>query len=205
MRYLASITKQDLLIYDPLDQYKGFPDHQRYVPKNDGDAGEFNAVCAEIKSRGNMTLYVEECERYIGQSTRLGDDAFDIINRGRNWGIGIVGNTRRIQNMSKDFFDLCQWIFFFKSGLRSRDYIERMIGRPAALRILLLKEQHFLAYNLRDESYVEMHLDLTAEEAAGEGPIRQTGKVETGEKGSLTDEVDVPDLAEKPAETDEKV
>lgn len=105
---------------------------------------------------------VEECERYIGQGRELGPYAFDLVNRGRNWGIGCVAVTRRIQRISKDFFDLCQNVIFFKCGLKSREYISDMIGKEHLKTIMSLDRYEFLYYNLETEESTIAHLQLGA-------------------------------------------
>ncbi|GAG86462.1 unnamed protein product, partial [marine sediment metagenome] len=69
------------IIYDPLSQYDGFPDENRYIPKSDS-LTEFDAVCRQLRMKGNITFIVEEAERYLGQGKPLGENAFDLINRG---------------------------------------------------------------------------------------------------------------------------
>lgn len=149
-RYFCTLLEPQLLIYDPLDQYSGFSDKCRYVPKSDSLL-EFDSVCRKLRQEGNITFVVEEAERYIGQGKPLGDNAFDLINRGRNWGVGIIAVTRRIQRLSKDFFDLCSHAFFFKCGLKSREYIADMIGKEDTKIIMRLPQWHFLHYNVTTE------------------------------------------------------
>ena len=158
-KYLASLCEPNVLIYDPLDQYDGFPAECRYIPKSDSYT-EFDFVCKRLRARGNIVLLVEECERYIGQGRPLGENAFDLINRGRNWGIGIVAITRRIQRLSKDYFDLAQHCFFFRCGLKSREYIADMIGWQETRKIIRLPLYHFLYYNVDGEYSSEHYLDL---------------------------------------------
>jgi len=116
---------------------------------------------------------------------------------GRNWGIGIWGTTRRIQDVNKRFFDLCQHSFFFRCGLKSRDYIADMIGAEfvypypspkynhTGYTITTLPQYHCLHFNLDDETAEIIVLKLGAREhivTAGkksEAPSPQTG----GKKG----------------------
>lgn len=199
-KYLATIyEKRGLMIYDPLDQYKGFPDECRYVPRSD-DLSEFEAICAKVKAQGNMVFLVEECERYLGQGIRLTGSAFEIVNRGRNWGIGIIAVTRRIQAMSKDYFDLCSSIFFFKCGPRSRKYIAEMIGKRELSHIVQLPLYHFLAYSVDDEhsqiGYVNIsgtrpHIETKttrANEKPGEPEVEPKEDVKLGEEEEVAEE-----------------
>ena len=149
-KFLASLCLPRVLIYDPLSQYSGFEDEYRYIPKSDSQA-EFNSICRRLRSQSNIMFVVEECERYIGQGRPLGDDAFDLVNRGRNWNVGIVAVTRRIQRLSKDYFDLCQHIFFFKCGLKSREYLADMIGKAETNRVMRLPKYSFLHYDVETE------------------------------------------------------
>lgn len=158
-RFIASFYVPNLLIYDPLSQYDGFPDECRYVPKGDSLA-EFDAVCRQLRARSGVVFMIEECERYLGQGKPLGEHTFDLINRGRNWNVGIVAVTRRIQRLSKDYFDLCQVCFFFKCGLKSRPYLEDLIGKEAVGMIRRLPQYHFLYYNIETEEYLVRTLNL---------------------------------------------
>lgn len=76
-KFLASLCCPNVLIYDPLDQYSGFEDEYRYIPRSDSQA-EFNSICRKLRARKDIMFVVEECERYIGQGRPLGDDAFDL-------------------------------------------------------------------------------------------------------------------------------
>lgn len=150
-KYFASLCEPHVLIYDPLQQYEGFPDECRYIPHSDS-LDEFDAVCRKLRATSKITFIVEECERYIGQGKPLGENAFDLINRGRNWGVGIFAVTRRIQRLSKDFFDLSQHCFLFRCGLKSRGYIADMIGWDDTRKLMRLPEYHFLHYNVETEA-----------------------------------------------------
>ena len=81
----------------------------------------------------------------------MGDWCFQLLNRGRNFGVGIYFVTRRVQRISKDAFDLSQHVFFFRCGLKSRGYIEDMIGREETRKIMHLPLFHFLHYNVETE------------------------------------------------------
>jgi len=187
-RYLAdmfsSMEGTSLLIYDPLSQYVGFTPEEIYLPKSDSLA-EFEGVCRRLCSVSNTMFVVEEAERYLGQDKRMGPYTFDFINRSRNWGCGIMAVTRRIQRLSKDFFDLCQHAFFFRCGLRSKDYIWDMIGREAALKVFSLPQYHFLYYSVETERYevgtlvlsTRPHIDKEQEKVVVEE--RAVGKLKT--------------------------
>ena len=158
-QYLCTLYQPNLLIYDPLAQYTSFQKECLYIPKSDS-LSEFDSVCRQLCARSNVVFVIEEAERYLGQGKALGPYAFDLINRGRNWGVGIVAVTRRIQRLSKDYFDLCQDVFFFKCGLKSREYISDMIGKKECQLISQLERFHFLYYNLETEETEVDFLEL---------------------------------------------
>jgi len=174
-KYLAALAEPRLLIYDPLAQYDGFPDSMRYVPKNDS-LEEFEEVCRKLCSTPNMFFVIEEAERYIGQGKPLGPYAFDLINRGRNWGVGILAVTRRIQRLSKDYFDLCRHVFFFRQGLRSYDYVKEMVGPDAVARIHQLNPYHFLHYDLVQEQFTVATLTLPHQQYTTDAKIKTVSK-----------------------------
>jgi len=159
-RFLADLNeKSGLLLYDPLDQYRGFPDECRYIPKSDSLA-EFESVCRQLCARSNVVFIVEEAERYLGQGKPMGPYTFDYCNRSRNWGCGLIAVTRRIQRISKDFFDLCSYCFFFKCGLKSREYISDMLGPDIGRRVRKLDQWNFLYYNVETEYEEIGYLEL---------------------------------------------
>ena len=158
-RYLCSLVEPYLLLYDPLDQYTGFKDECRHVPKTDSLI-EFDNVCKQLCARSNVTFVVEEAERYLGQGKPLYENTFNLINRGRNWGVGIIAVTRRIQRLSKDYFDLCQHVIFFRCGVKSRGYIKDMCGWGIADKVIKLERYHFLMYNVETEETAIRYLNL---------------------------------------------
>ena len=179
--YLAKLCGDNVLIYDPMNQYTSFKPELRYIPKSDS-MSEFDAVCRRVIARGNMVFFIEEAERYLGQGKLLGPDSYNLINRGRNWGIGVVAVTRRIQRLSKDYFDLCDNIIFFRCGTQSlkiRGYLEEMIGSSICGQIRQLREHHFLFYNIETETAVERWLEFAGETAhLKEGKEKATMPVE---------------------------
>lgn len=183
-KYLASLCSPNVLIYDPLSQYDGFPDECRYIPQSDSLA-EFESVCHRLRAQGGITFVVEEAERYLGQGKPLGPHAFDLINRGRNWGVGVFAVTRRIQRLSKDFFDLCQHCFLFRCGLKSKEYLADMIGWENFREMRRMDRYHFMEYDVETELSSINTLQL--------GPAQRVVEA----KGAETEE-------KKPAEAERK-
>jgi len=175
LRYLASLAEPDILIIDPLDQYSMFPDECRYIPKRE-TPNELEDICKGLMARSNVVLIIEESEQYLSQQRAMLPATSMLIRMGRNWGIGVWGTTRRIQDVNKRFFDLCQHSFFFRCGLKSRDYIADMIGPefvyPVAspkynltgYTITTLPLYHCLHFNLDDETAEIITLKLGARE-----------------------------------------
>ena len=109
-------------------------------------------------------LAIEEAEQYLSQQRAMLPYTSGLIRMGRNWGIGVYATTRRIQDINKRFFDLAQHCFFFRCGLKSRQYIADLIGYeyvyPYPSRkynltgycITTLPSFHWLHFNLEDET-----------------------------------------------------
>ena len=142
---------------------------------------ELEAICQKLWKVSNLTLIVEEAEQYIAQGKSLLPYTSGLIRMGRNWGIGIYATTRRIQDINKRFFDLAQHCFFFRCGLKSRDYISYMLGYeymyPAAhpvynktgYTITTLPPFHCLHFNLEDETAQVLTLKLRSTLSPGQG------------------------------------
>lgn len=175
MCYLATLASPDILIIDPLDQYGMFPDECRYIPKRE-TPNELEDICKSLFARSDVTLIIEEAEQYLAQGRPLLTYTSGLIRMGRNWGIGVWATTRRIQDINKRFFDLAQHCFFFRCGLKSRDYIADMIGaefvfpypspkyNKTGYTITTLPPYHCLHFNLDDETAEICTLKLGARE-----------------------------------------
>lgn len=87
------------------------------------------------------------------------------MTKNRNWGVGLIAVTRRIQRLSKDYFDLCSHLFVFRIGLKSREYIADLIGWELTRKIMILPQWHFLHYNIETE---ESSIHVLKLEAGGE-------------------------------------
>jgi len=154
-----------------LNQYTSFPDECRIVPKQ-MIPQELEVISRRLCATSNITLIVEEMEQFIPQGKPILPYTSMLIRMGRNWGIGVWGTTRRIQQINKEFFDLCQHCFFFRCGLKSRDYIANMIGgeyvyMPAqpnynttGYAVTTLPPFHTMHFNLEDESARVMVLKM---------------------------------------------
>lgn len=200
MRYFCTLLEPDLIIVDPLSQYDMFPDECRYVPRRE-TPNELEEICKQLMARANCTLVIEEAEQYLSQQRAMLPATSQLIRMGRNWGIGIYATTRRIQDINKRFFDLAQHCFFFRCGLKSRDYIADMLGaefvypypspkyNSTGYCVTTLPPYHFLHFNLEDETAEIGVLKLGAREhiaAAGtksEAPSpKEVGKEEKPEQ-----------------------
>jgi len=180
-----------------------FGDECRYVPKRE-TANELEEICKQLMARGNITLVVEEAEQYISQSKAMLPATSQLIRMGRNWGVGIYATTRRIQDINKRFFDLCQHCFFFRVGLKSRDYIADMIGpefvypvaSPKYNRtgycITTLPPYHFLHFNLEDETAEVGVLKLGAREHIVAAGKSEAPSPQVSSKKGREDEVHEP-------------
>jgi hypothetical protein len=135
MRYLLSFADPDIYILDPLNQYQEFGavgdvmdgKSKRAIPLQESPQ-ELEIIAKKFYSLSNRVLAIEEAEQFIPQDRPLLPYTSGLVRMGRNWGIGIWGTTRRIQDINKRFFDLAQRVFFFRCGLKSREYIADLIG-----------------------------------------------------------------------------
>jgi len=203
MRYLATLPRR-VYIIDPLNQYGEFGEvgdvlsgKTRCVLRLD-EFDMFEDVCKKLHHVSNVTLVVEEAEHFIAQGRKMGTYSASLIQMGRNWGIGIWCTTRRIQGISKTFFDLAQHVMFFRCGLKSRDYIADMIGqdyvRPViksrynstGYTITTLPEHAFLHFNLETEDAQISKLELGAR-----SHIETEGKVKKGKVNTATEDAEV--------------
>lgn len=203
MRYLASLAEPHILIIDPLDQYDMFPDECRYIPKREHPQ-ELEDICRRLWAQTDMTLIIEEAEQYLQQGRALLPATSGLIRMGRNWGIGVWATTRRIQDINKRFFDLAQHCFFFRCGLKSRDYIADMIGheyvypypRPkynhTGYSITTLPDYHCLHFDLTDETAEIVTLKL-----GGREHIEQVGKKS---EAQVSGELKKPESEKEPVE-----
>jgi len=172
-----------------------FPDECRYIPKRE-TPNELEDICKSLWARSNVTLIIEEAEQYISQGRPLLPFTSGLIRMGRNWGIGIWATTRRIQDINKRFFDLSQHCFFFRCGLKSRDYIADMIGpeyvynypsckyNHTGYAVTTLPPYHALHFNLEDETTEIITLKLGGREHIVEASPKQ----KTPDKDYLAEE-----------------
>jgi len=211
LRYFAMQFDPDILIIDPLNQYTQFSDELRYIPERE-TPNELEQICKSLFARSNCTLIIEEAEQYLPQGRAMLTFTSGLIRMGRNWGIGIFATTRRIQDVSKRFFDLAQHAFFFQCGLQSRDYIANMIGKEyvwevanpqynkTGYAITTLPEYHFLHLDLRNEI-----ADVGILELEGREHIKTIGKEsktptteELRERKGLEPEPEVEEVSAQP-------
>ena len=163
-QFMALRAMPNVFVYDPLDQFTMIPADKRYVPETDSMA-EFEAICAKMCSVTNTMFIVEEGEKYIRQGGKLEKHAFDVINRGRNWGIGMVVVTRRIQALSKDFFDLAAHSYLFRCAPGSRRYLEEKIGKQRAGQVIGLPPRYYLHHYVSSDEIEIGTLKLSGGEA----------------------------------------
>lgn len=148
-----------ILIYDPLDQYRAFTDEERYIPEADSQA-EFDATCRRLCAVPNVVFIVDEAEAYLREGYLSNTYAFKLVKRGRNWGVGIYAVTRRLQDLSKGFFELCQHCFFFNCHPRVRKYLKDWLEPEAIDAIMSLPKYDFVYYNMETHQWLVSGLEL---------------------------------------------
>lgn len=195
-RYFAAMYEDLIYIFDPLNQYSEFGEpgdiregKKRCIPLVSNGPQELEKVARILHRLEDRTLIIEEAEQFIPQRKPLLPATASLIQMGRNWGIGIICITRRIQEVNKTFFDLAQHVFFYRCGFKSREYIADMIGKEFMYRvpkhyanttgyvISNLPFYHCLHFNLETEESQVVTVNL--------GGARQTLKVIGGNKGGV--------------------
>ena len=190
-RYLASHclppqgqTEPNLMIIDPLNQYGVFDeligDGYRFVPERQ-DIQDLERICRHLCGVSNHMLLIEECEDYIYQGVSLPPYTYKVIRQGRNWGIGLMGVSQRIQEVDKKFVDRANHLFLFKCGFESFSYLREKIGKERAVRVLALDgpTHEFVHYDISAQTFYKYKLNLK-----GGG----RGKLESAEPGSTKNE-----------------
>lgn len=162
-RYFASFCAPHLFIIDPIGQYSQFDDvlekGARFVPERH-DMADFENICRQLCMVTNKMLLLEECEEYLWQGVALPYHAYKVIRQGRNWGIGILGISQRIQEVDKKFVDRCQHLFLFNCGFESFDYLKTRLGRDRASMVNKLAHHDFIHYDKTRQTFQRYRLNI---------------------------------------------
>lgn len=142
-KLLAALLMPGVRVWDPLDQYGAFPAENRYVPTVD-NREEFDGWAKQFLTTANINGVIEEAEQYLPEGRDLPEAFGQAARRGRNWGVGFVANTRRVQDLSKKYFGLCTSAFLFRCGMDARTYLSGQIGREHADTVMALERYQFM-------------------------------------------------------------
>jgi hypothetical protein len=96
-----------------LREFEGNP-NCRYYLVNPHNQSEIDNVLSALKSGEGMVV-MDEADRYqfpIGATKK--NILSDVVNLGRNYGIGYIISARRTSNLSKDFIANENWSFVFR-------------------------------------------------------------------------------------------
>ena len=197
---------------------------KRWVPKQESPQ-ELETIARKLHSVSNITLIIEEAEQYIGQSRPMLPYTSALIRMGRNWGVGVWTTTRRIQDINKRFFDLCQRVFFYRCGLKSRDYIADMIGseyvwerygtkyNKTGYTLTSLPPWHAIHFDLEKEAAqiitlkmgAREHVETKGEGKKGEIPEKPSEQVQRQPSERLPKKQPVTTVGEQTEQADEKL
>ena len=161
--FLGSFCTPNLMIIDPLNQYGQFddviPEGYRFVPQRN-DIQDLEDICKRLNTVNNHVLLIEECEDYIFQGVSLPPYTYKVIRQGRNWGIGLIAVSQRIQEVDKKFVDRSQHLMLFKCGWTSFGYLKDALGKTRAQVVLNLKadQYEFVHYNIGEQSFRRYNL-----------------------------------------------
>ena len=184
LKYIASLMRKDrVVIIDPLDQYRGFMDEARIIPADRNPMEEFNDIAKQIMARGNVTLIVEEAQKYLPESGKIGPDTMAMLNRGRNYGIGVIASTQRIQTITKNIWDISSTVIFFRPGFQSRSYIKGMLPPEVYSKVISLPNRYFVYYSLETEDWGVGTLKIPGGKEAPDGTIPASARLEIEQHG----------------------
>lgn len=99
-----------VVIWDPMGDYKGFPN--RYIPHT-GSIEEFNEFLKACWIQGNIFVFVDEADQVLPEGRPLCEYGRKIVNLGRHRNIGMGMITRRIAMLNKTAVSQCQELILF--------------------------------------------------------------------------------------------
>lgn len=138
-------------ILDPLDQYDSLQtDAKRCVVPGLGadERDVLETMCVDAWQKGNISLFVEEAELALPEGKPLLPATKTVVLRGRNRGIGLVANTRRIAGLKKDVVALSDHVLIFGLFLpQDVDYVADFVGKEEAAKARTLAAFRFLHYH----------------------------------------------------------
>ena len=136
-----------IFVYDPLAEY-GDLEVERHIPAEPWSQEEFDGICKAIAKRGSTWFIVEEADRYFPQRGYMPKWGSILVNQGRHYGVGLITVSRRIANVNKDLFSLCEHICIYRLFLPNDiNYIAEFMPKPVAKSIPNLPKFHFLYYS----------------------------------------------------------
>ncbi len=95
------------LILDCVGIWRGLG--KNYILVNP-QADDIDPILKKVMEKGNYFIFIDEADRYP-YSPMLSE----MVNLGRNWGIGYLAIARRTANIHKDFMANANWTFIFQT------------------------------------------------------------------------------------------
>jgi hypothetical protein len=156
-----------VFVFDTLDEFPQYklgkitdPNTSRYIPKTN-DRKELDYVCAYIYARYNTMLLVSEAELFMPVvPVELEPNVMNIATRGRHRNVGMMLDTRRIANLNKTAFSLCEFQFIFRHwSPNDLDYLSKFLKPEYAQQLPNLADYWFF---VNHQGKVELHEPLPA-------------------------------------------
>lgn len=118
-----------------------------YQPYHMGNI-DYQTAFQQILTQSNLTLVIDEIDKFAGGRGYLCEEVKEIVNRGRAQGIGLIGNTRRPFMLHRDIRSNTDHVVCFKlMEIDDRIYMEKWIGVDReSLKLLPLHESYY--YNV---------------------------------------------------------
>lgn len=109
------MAEKSLLIFDVVGNLSGFKTFKRvsYYALNPHNTTRIDNIINTEKKRLPYVFILDEADRY-DYFANSKSNLSDLINLGRNWGIGVIASARRTANISKDFISNANNYFVFR-------------------------------------------------------------------------------------------
>jgi len=130
---------------DIITRFNSGTPHIVFRPLDKSDEA-FDLFCTTVWQLNNITLIIEEVERYA-TSYACPPHLKQLIDTGRHKGIGIYCTSRRPQRLTNDIPSNANHLFMFKQHLpRDIDYLSQWVGE-GVYALPKLKEYQFMHFN----------------------------------------------------------
>ena len=116
---------------------------------------EFNKVCHDAFTRGNMIFAIDEVHNFTTKKT-MEPELNPIINMGGNRNIAFWVTSRRVQQVHNDILSQCRHHFIFRTYLpQDLDWYSQVVPKDIILMSKDLPPYHYIYYKLGSEPIIK--------------------------------------------------